>query len=136
MRVFLDANILFSAVKTDGAIRQLVELLLEAKHDLVADAYVVEEARRNLQAKAPDSAVALAALLKRVRVEAFQPFDGDQETIRLVPEKDRPVVASAIRLGCDVLVTGDRTHFGSLYGRRAGGVQVLSPRLLAEMLMR
>lgn len=135
MRVFLDANILFSAVRSDAAIRQLLEMLLDARHDLVADAYVVEEARRNLQVKAPDAAPGLAGLLRRIRVEPFQPFDGDQDALRLVPEKDQPVVASAIRLGCDVLVTGDRTHFGALYGRRVNGVQVLSPRLLAELVL-
>jgi hypothetical protein len=51
-----------------------------------------------------------------------------------VHEKDWPVVAAAVRLNCDALLTGDRTHFGSLFGRRLLGVAVHSPRSLAEWL--
>lgn len=52
-----------------------------------------------------------------------------------VPEKDRPVLAAAIRLGCDALVTGDRTHFGAGYGQTFGGVTMHSPRTLAERIL-
>ena len=48
MRVFLDANILFSAAKSDGAVRELLRLLLDGGHECWADDYVVIEARRNL----------------------------------------------------------------------------------------
>lgn len=41
--------------------------------------------------------------------------------------KDAPVLAAAIASGADVLVTGDRMHFGHLFGRRGRGVKVLSP---------
>jgi hypothetical protein len=44
------------------------------------------------------------------------------------------VLAAAIRLRCDALVTGDRTHFGAGYGRAFGGVMVHSPRSMAEQL--
>ena len=46
MRVFLDANVLFSAAKSDGAIRELLGILVSSGHRLVADVYVLEEARR------------------------------------------------------------------------------------------
>ncbi len=48
MRIFLDANILFSAARADGAVRQLLALCEDRGHELWADAYVLEEARRNL----------------------------------------------------------------------------------------
>jgi hypothetical protein len=50
MRIFLDANILFSAAKSDGAVRAMPCLLLEAGHERFDD-YVLAEARRNLSAK-------------------------------------------------------------------------------------
>jgi hypothetical protein len=53
-----------------------------------------------------------------------------------LPEKDRPVLIAAIRLRCDALVTGDRTHFGRGYGKAFGGVVIHSQRSLAEALMR
>jgi hypothetical protein len=55
MRVFLDANILFSAAKSDGAVRALVRLLVESAATSWADAYVVAEARRSLLAKGADA---------------------------------------------------------------------------------
>jgi uncharacterized protein len=54
MRVFLDANVLFSAPKSDGAVRELLLLLEQSGHQCCVDACVIEEARRNLAAKAPD----------------------------------------------------------------------------------
>lgn len=68
MRIFLDANVLFSAAKSDGAVRLLVRRLLDAGHECLADEYVVTEARRNLAAKGPEMLVALDALLAQVDV--------------------------------------------------------------------
>jgi hypothetical protein len=42
------------------------------------------------------------------------------------------VLAAAIALGCDALVTGDRTHFGAGYGKRFAGVTIHSPRSRIE----
>jgi predicted nucleic acid-binding protein len=136
MRVFLDANILFSAAKSAGAVRALLEELLRLGHDCCADAYVVEEARRNLVAKAPAAGAALDHLLRRVSVAALQPSGALPGEAQALPEKDRPVFAGAMRSGCDVLLTGDRTHFGAWFGKRIAGVAIHSPRSLAEALPR
>ena len=44
MRVFLDANILFSAAKSVGAVRELLVRARAAGMEQCADAYVIEEA--------------------------------------------------------------------------------------------
>ena len=44
MRIFLDANILFSAAKSTGAVRQLLKMLQATGHVLVVDDYVKIEA--------------------------------------------------------------------------------------------
>jgi predicted nucleic acid-binding protein len=134
VRVFLDANILFSAAKTAGAVRELLSRLEAGGHVLCADAYVVEEARRNLLAKGPEALDSLEAVLTRVEVAAFHPGALPARIAALVNEKDRPVVAAALRLRCDALVTGDRTHVGALYGEELLGVAIHSPRTLAEWL--
>lgn len=135
MRVFLDANVLFSGAKSDGAIRRLLTLLEKAGHECCADSYVIEEARRNLFAKAPDRVVTLEALVSRMTTAGAQRGDAALEASLPLPQKDRPVLAAAIRQGCAALVTGDRTHFGALYGRTIRGVTIYSPRSIAEMLL-
>lgn len=135
MRVFLDANILFSAAKSDGAVRSLVRQMIERGHTCWADAYVVAEARRNLAAKGPEALHVLDALLPHLSIAAAAPLPADLSDLDWLPEKDRPVLAAAIHLRCDALVTGDRTHFGAGYGRVFGGVAIHSPRSLAERLL-
>ena len=136
MRIFLDANILFSAAKSDGAVRRLLELLIAAGHECWADGYVAEEARRNLAAKFPGGLTALDLLLSRIHVAAVHAPDAALEDTLPLPEKDRPVLAAAIRHGCQALVTGDRTHFGRLYGKTVHGVTIHSPLSLAEALLK
>jgi len=135
MRIFLDANILFSAARSAGAVRQLLEMLVSHKHVLYADEYVVTEARRNLSAKASaESLRVLDELLAQIEVSATRIVGFDKSTASWLPEKDRPVLAAAMHLHCDALVTGDVTHFGAGFGKSFGGVVIYSPRLLAEAL--
>ena len=133
MRIFLDANILFSAAKTDGAIQSLVSQLLAAGHECWVDGYVIDEARRNIVAKAAERLPALEGLLSRVSVSAAAAALGRTESHGL-PEKDRIVLAAVVALKCDVLLTGDRTHFGRFYGRSLAGVRIHSPRSLYSEL--
>ncbi len=140
MRIFLDANILFSAAKSAGAVRQLLGQLNERGHKLVADDYVATEARRNLTRKAGSDAIPyLDALLLQIEMSHAQhsmqrivsrPPDTDW-----LPEKDRPVLRASIALQCDALVTGDRPDFGSGFGKTFGGVTVYSPAELARVVV-
>jgi len=134
MRVFLDANVLFSAAKSRGAVRALLARLAASGHTLVVDGYVVAEARRNLVVKGAQSLRDLDELLTVVEVVAHRETTLPPDLATRLPAKDRPVLAAAIRLRCDALVTGDQTHFGALYGSVLHGVVVHSPRSLAEAL--
>jgi uncharacterized protein len=137
MRIFLDANVLFSAAKSDGAVRLLLHRLMDAGHECLADEYVLTEARRNLASKDPEALVALDALLAHLHLHASTTRAPSMvpKEVDWLPEKDRPVLYAAMRLKCDALVTGDRTHFGPGYGKSFGGVTIHSPRSLAEVLL-
>jgi predicted nucleic acid-binding protein len=135
MRIFLDANVLFSAAKSDGLMRDLLETALRAGHACWADTYVVEEARRNLASKYPARLAALDKLLREVSVGGPPVADAELSASLPLPEKDRPVLLAAIHHRCACLVTGDRLHFGAFYGKALHGVTILSPRDLAERLI-
>jgi predicted nucleic acid-binding protein len=133
MRIFLDANILFSAVKSDGAVHAFVAMLLDVGHECWVDGYVVDEARRNIMSKAPARLPHLDGLVSRLRMSVVAPAAARAEVDGL-PEKDRLVLAAAVALECDALVTGDRAHFGKFYGRLLAGVMIHSPRSLYDHL--
>lgn len=135
MRVFLDANVIFSAAAASRNVRVLIGLLLARGHECGADAYVLAEARRNITRKKPACLVALEDLIENIRIAPPADLGGDATfPAHLLPEKDRPVMAAAIHCGCEALVTGDRAHFGALYGQTIGGVAIHSPATLAELL--
>jgi hypothetical protein len=96
---------------------------------------VAEEARRNLELKAPASVAPLEAILARINLAGVQQTEAVPQDALKLPEKDRPVLAAAMRLGCEALVTGDRSHFGAVYGSRLGGVTIHSPSSLAKAVL-
>ncbi len=134
MCVFLDANILFSAAKSSGAIRQLVDQIPIRGHECVADEYVIAEARRNMEQKFPAALSDFENLLRAISRLASPHALSAPSLDHLLPEKDRPVLASAIQHRCQALLTGDKTHFGRLYGQTIAGVSIYSPQGLAEIL--
>lgn len=136
MRIFLDANSLFSAAKSDGTVRRILGLLSAAGHECCVNGYVIGEARRNLAAKSPGGEAELERLLKGLNDTGVQPFASAADEVQSLPEKDRPVLAAAIRGGCDVLLTGDRAHFGRWFGKTLAGVAIHSPRTLVETLLK
>jgi predicted nucleic acid-binding protein len=122
-RVFLDANILFSAAyRLDAGLRRLWEL---SGVELVTSAYAVEEARRNLDH--PKQLADLEQLLRAVRVTETAPRNRPLSPTVQVPDADRPILLAAIEVRATHLLTGDARHFGRSYGRVVEGVRILPP---------
>lgn len=134
MRIFLDANVLFSAAKTNGAIRAFLSVLKGSGHILVADAYVVGEARRNIETKFPAALLDFEKLLMDLETIAKASRPLEESIAGFLPEKDRPVLAAAFQQRCDILLTGDKTHFGPFYSKTIKGVEIQSPAGLAKKL--
>ena len=127
MRIFLDANVLFSAAYSDGAIRRLMNDLHGAGHTVVADRYVIEEALRNLEIHRHESISFFHTLTTSMTIVPISLRSEEIPPDFHLPEKDIPVLASAIAAGCDILTTGDTRHFGAHYGRTVAGVTIRSP---------
>ena len=135
MRIFLDANILFSAARSPGAIRALLEALLAAGHVGVTSDYALIEARRNIEGKCGEPELAhLDALTARLTVVGSAIVTRSTKVAPGLAEKDRPILAAAIGSRCAVLLTGDRRHFGPHFGKSLAGVEIHSPASLAGAL--
>lgn len=119
-RLLLDANILFSAAyQADAGLARLWRL---GDVELVTSGYAAQEARLNLSKE--DQQARLTELLKGIRlVTEIAPLP---PAIKL-PPKDQPILQAAIQAQATHLLTGDKDHFGGLFGRRPGGVLVLPP---------
>jgi len=124
-RVFLDANVLFSAAYMDDSeFRLLWEL---DTVELWTSSYAADEALRSLEEKRAERLGELHRLLSRVRIHELDSPGMALPAGLLLEEKDRPVLAAALEIRATHLLTGDKTHFGRYYGRAVGGVRILTP---------
>jgi predicted nucleic acid-binding protein len=131
VKIFLDANILFSGANCGSNLQKLL-FMLATDHELVTSDFARIEASRNLDAKRPQWREGLAELLGQVTVANREaPLPGDFA----LAEKDRPILAAAISAGCKILLTGDRRDFGFLFGRTIQGVKILSPADFAREIL-
>ena len=137
MRLFLDANVLFSmAHHGEGRAQALAALAGAGRCTLLSSPHAWEEARRNLALKSRDYEERLAAALDVVETvgEAPAALVGWAAAEGL-PSKDAPILAAAVHCRADLLVTGDARDFGALYGRVLRGVRVVTPaQALASLL--
>ena len=136
MRVFLDANVLFSAsLSARGTAQALLLVADTAGAECVSSAYAWGEAQRNLAAKAPQ-ALPRFGLIEAVvgRVPDAMAAHVERALAASVVAKDAPVLVAAIQCGAAMFVTGDVRHFGHLFGKRVDGVLVLSLRAALDHL--
>ena len=128
MKLFLDANVIFAAAATPkGRVQALFEFAALGACELFGSAYVIEEARRNITAKLPGALPRFNERLGQLSVVADVSPALASEVDAQLPAKDAPVLAAAIAAKVELLVTGDRRHFGPLYRQMIQGVLVLPP---------
>jgi len=139
MRLFLDANVLFTAAYSgEGVARSLFALAGAGVCALCTSAFALEEARRNFALKAPAKLAGLEQLLPGILLVPEPAPERVRQAQELpLPPKDAPIMAAAVACATDLMVTGDRRDFGHLFGRVVDGVKVASPReALGEVLKR
>jgi len=134
VRLFLDANVVFAAaISPEGRAQALFTLAEAGYGTLLTSSFAAEEARRNVERKYPSALGRLEDLLNRCRTVP----EGTPTRLAwardFLPAKDAPILAAAVEAGAELLVTGDRAHFGALHGRTFEGTEVTS---LAEGLAR
>lgn len=119
-RLFLDANVLFSAAYQPYA--GIARLWTLQNVELLTSSYAAGEARVNLSNLQQQQR--LAELLKYVQiVSGVSPLPTGVN----LPEKDRPILQAALQTRATHLLTGDKQHFGQYFGRRFGSVLILTP---------
>jgi hypothetical protein len=119
-RLFLDANVLFSAAyRANAGLRQFWKL-----RDVIlcSSRYALEEARINLSEDAQRRRLArLARSIQFFGPTPRQPPGG------ISPEKDWPIFFAAMDAGATHLISGDVRHFGRYFGKTIEGILIVTP---------
>lgn len=126
MRIFLDTNVLASALGTRGLCSELLEAIL-GSHELLTSDAVLLELERTLTDKfrLPRSTIHGYVGLLRTTGQVAAPATTPVTSIK--DSADAEIVACAIAANADVFVTGDKTllKLGSIHN-----LPVRSPRQL------
>jgi rRNA-processing protein FCF1 len=121
MKVFLDANILFSASDQKCNIARFVRFLNEKGVAFTSD-YAAAEAHRNIASKRPQWMSGYDAIMENVQL-----CPGIDRPVSVpIADADHPILATAIREGCTYLVTGDHKDFGHLFGQTINGIKIVT----------
>jgi uncharacterized protein len=137
LRLFFDANVIFSAAhQEEGRAQAIAALARAGRCTLLVSAHALEEARRNLALKSAGYESRLERFLATASLVPEAPpalvvWAGEQG----LPPKDAPILAAAVHARADLLVTGDTRDFGHLFGITLRGVKVVTPaQALAALL--
>ncbi len=112
MKLFLDANVLFTAARTpSGKAALIIDCGGEGYWRLLTSAYAIEETRRNLERKSPTSLPQLGELLRHIDIVVPSLSAPCPDSL---PLKDRPIFQAAHTGAATHLLTGDLKDFGQL----------------------
>ncbi len=110
MRLFLDANVLFTAAHNpEGKAALVIELGSQGYWDLCSSPYALEEARRNLERKFPQALDDLSEIQRGIHLFEHRP---DLAFPAGLAQKDRPIFQAALACRATHLLTGDHKDFG------------------------
>ena len=110
MRVFVDTNIVISAILfPNGKTAKVFSHLLE-KHTIIISSYIKEECKEVFEKKFPLKKEQLNIFFDGISFEEFKtPEKIDEKRYPKIRDiKDLPVLASAILSDSDILITGDK----------------------------
>jgi predicted nucleic acid-binding protein len=120
-RLFLDANVLFSAAYRPHA--GLLDLWKLRTATLCTSPYALEEARINLSEEVQRERLSKLSMSVDLFDAAVQRLPGGIS----LPEKDMPIMLAAIEARATHLLTGDMRHFGAYFGKKIHDILIIPP---------
>jgi len=125
-RLFLDANILFQAAHNPAGKSALIISLGKRKAwELYTNTHAIEEARRNFEIKSPKNIHRFLRIIKQIKRATYS---GREHCPPELPDKDKPIMISAIQCKATHLITLDQKHFGKYMNkpRKTAGIIIQS----------
>jgi len=129
VRVFLDTNVLASALTTRGLCAELFEVVLQS-HDLLISEAVFRELQRILPEKLGQTETITNDFIALLRAEG-QVITTKHPLPKLPDPDDEAIIADALAGNANVFVTGDKALLNL---EDVEGLPVITPRSLWESL--
>ena len=131
MKVFLDTNVVVSAVATRGLCADVFRSVLEF-HELIVSEPLFTEVERVLRDKIGAPKDLIADILWLLQQEAHLSSPDPQIQLSLNDKADISILSSAINGGVEVFITGDREILNL---KTIGNLEILSPRDFWEKMI-
>ncbi len=124
MKVFLDTNVLVSAMATRGLCADVLRETL-ASHELVVSAPLFSELRRVLRQKLQIPHALIDDTIEILQRDAHFAAPSVVPNVKIRDKDDLTIVSSALSGNADLLITGDKEllNLGKL-----GNMEIVSPR--------
>ena len=129
MRIFLDTNVLASALTTRGLCAELFEVVLQS-HDLLIAEAVFRELQRILPEKLGQTEAITNGFIALLRTEG-QVITAEHPLPKLPDPDDEAILAAALAGNANVFVTGDKALLNL---ESVEGLPIITPRGLWESL--
>ena len=130
MRVFLDTNVLVSAIGTRGLCADVMREVL-VSHQLVISAPLFAELESFLLRKFNVSRALISELIKMLKEDAHFSTPSAVPEIKIRDKDDLIILSSALNGQADLFITGDKEL---LELHEVGDMEIVSPRMFWEKL--
>lgn len=130
MRIFLDTNILTSAVATRGLCADVLREVLTS-HELVISDSLLKELRRVLQRKLKVPTFLISEFIDVLKQDTVFVKPADLPKVNIKDKDDLIILASALCGEADLFVTGDKEL---LELAKVENLEIVSPRAFWEKL--
>lgn len=128
--IFLDTNVIFSGLySAKGPAGIILEYFIDGKLNVVISQQVLEEVISNIKLKLPKALPVFQNLLINTppAIVKNPSFKEIVEWSMVINSEDAGILASAVAVQPDFLVTGDKHFFQSVRIAEKSGLQIVTP---------
>jgi putative PIN family toxin of toxin-antitoxin system len=130
MRIFLDTNVLASAVATRGLCADVLREVL-ARHDLIISDALLKELKRVLQKKFSVPSQLISGFIAMLQQDTILAAPIDSPRIQIKDKDDIIILAAALSGEAELFITGDKEL---LELGKVGNLTIISPRAFWDRL--
>ncbi len=130
MRIFLDTNVLVSAVATRGLCADVLREIL-TRHQLIVSDSLIKELKKALRKKLSVPEDLVFEFAEFIRNESYFSTSPAFPDIDIKDNDDIPILSCALNGKADLFITGDKELLGL---RRIRMMEIVSPRGFWEKL--